>query len=289
MKLYTFHIPEDAAEGRLLPLVKRMLPELPDYAIRAAFDKRDVKQNGQRADRQTCLIPGAEVKLYTPEGKERTPLSVLYEDADLLVVMKPCGVSCEPDAKGGRTIAGLAGAFLRQKNPDASDPLLCHRLDNPTDGLLLMAKNPAAQTAMTEAFKARLIHKRYICLVKGTPQPEHRILYAWLRKDEARAKVSIFNRETMGALPIVTEYTVLRSGECARLEVMLHTGRTHQIRAQMAAVGHPLLGDDKYGDRDFNRQHRAGRLMLCAAALSFTMEGKWRYLNDMTFSIDPSF
>lgn len=289
MKLYTFQIPDDTAEGRLLPLVKRMLPELPEYAVRAAFNKRDVKQNGQRADAKTMLIPGAEVRLYTLEDGGMTLIPILYEDDDLLVVRKPVGVSCERDSKGGRIITELAGEALRRTTPEADDPYLCHRLDNQTDGLLLLAKNEEARQAMESAFAKRQIHKHYTCVVRGTPKPAHQMLRGWLVKDERLAKVRIVSHQGPGAAPIITEYTVLSAGETSRLDIALHTGRTHQIRAHMAAIGHPLLGDDKYGDYAFNKRYKAKRLMLCATSLSFELEGKWRYMNDKLFTIDPDF
>ena len=142
---------------------------------------------------------------------------------------------------------------------------------------------------MEEAFRQRRIRKRYLCLTKGTPQPDHAVLRAFLTKDSEKALVRITRKEQPGSLPIVTEYTVLEPGPCARVEILLHTGRTHQIRAQMAAIGHPLLGDDKYGDREFNKRRRARRLMLCAAELRFELDGEWAYLNDLRLSISPEF
>ncbi|MBE5802382.1 MAG: RluA family pseudouridine synthase [Clostridiales bacterium] len=288
MKLYTFTIPTDVEAGRLYPLVQRMLPQLPEYALREAFQNRDVKMDGKRVARDEKAMPGAEIKVYT-RYEERQSIPVLYADENVLVVRKPAGVSCEADQKGGLTIAALAQEALRQTEPDASLPLLCHRLDNQTEGLLLLARTQEAQTAMQEAFRHRMIHKKYTCVVKGTPRPASAVLHAYLRKDAAKARVQVLNYQAPNAAPIITEYRVLEPGECARLEITLHTGRTHQIRAQMAAIGHPLLGDDQYGDRAFNKEHKVRRLMLCATELSFSLEGKWRYLNEQTLLTKPSF
>ena len=290
MKLYTLTIPENIAPGRLFPWLRRMLPQLPEYAVREALDRRDVKLNGKRVDRQAMLVPGAEVRLYTPgeEIRERE-IPILYEDRRVLIVRKPAGVSCQPDGKGGLTLPELVGRQLRRKEPDARDPLLCHRLDNQTDGLLLLCRDEEAQAAMEEGFRQRCIHKRYLCLTQGTPQPDHAVLRAFLTKDSEKALVRVTRKEQPGSLPIVTEYTVLEPGPCARVEILLHTGRTHQIRAQMAAIGHPLLGDDKYGDRAFNKRMKARRLMLCAVELRFELDGEWSYLNRLRLSISPDF
>ena len=289
MKLYTFVIPENQQPGRLYPLIRRMLPGVPDHAVRQAFDKRDVKQNGQRVSRDAELIPGAEVKLYTAYEDVLPALPIVYLDEHIMVVHKPAGVSCQTDGKGGCTVAELAHQALKQKQPDAACPVVCHRLDNQTEGLLVLARTEEARLAMEEGFYHHRIHKRYTCIVKGTPQPRERTLRAWLRKDAAKARVQVLTHEAPGALPIITEYRVAEAGECARLVVTLHTGRTHQIRAQMAAIGHPLLGDDQYGDRAFNKQFKTRRLMLCATELRFAMEGRWAYLNELKLTVKPSF
>lgn len=289
MKLYSFTIPENQQPGRLYPLIRRMLPQLPDHAVRQAFDKRDVKMDGQRVSRDAQLMPGAEVKLYTPFEEAAPTLPIVYLDEHIMVVHKPAGVSCQEDDKGGLTIGQLAHQALQKQEPQASRPMVCHRLDNQTEGLLLLARTVEARLAMEEGFYHHRIHKRYTCIVKGTPEPRERTLRAWLRKDAAKARVQVLNHDAPGALPIITEYRVEEAGECARLVVTLHTGRTHQIRAQMAAIGHPLLGDDQYGDRAFNKQHKTRRLMLCATELRFSLEGRWAYLNDLKLTAKPSF
>ena len=289
MKLYSFIIPENQQPGRLYPLIRRMLPQLPDHAVRQAFDKRDVKMDGQRVSRDAQLLPGAEVKLYTPFEEAAPTLPIVYLDEHIMVVHKPVGVSCQEDDKGGLTVGQLAHQALLQQEPQAIRPMVCHRLDNQTEGLLLLARTEEARLAMEEGFYHHRIRKRYTCIVKGTPEPRERTLRAWLRKDAAKARVQVLSHEAPGALPIITEYRVAEAGECARLVVTLHTGRTHQIRAQMAAIGHPLLGDDQYGDRAFNKQHKTRRLMLCATELRFSLEGRWAYLNELKLTAKPSF
>lgn len=284
MKLYTFQIPLNARPGRLLPLAGRMLPEVPEYLLREAFRKRDVKINGQRVGMDAEIIPGAQISIYTREAQQKAiDIPVIYEDENVLVVHKPSGVSCEPDSKGGKTLTQLLQTSQRR------EPLLCHRLDNPTEGLVLLAKTEEVQQLLQNAFRQHQIHKTYTCLVRGMPSPEHAVLYHYLLKDAKKARVRVIGHAVPGAKEIVTEYSVIKRGECARLEVKLHTGRTHQIRAHMAFIGHPLLGDDQYGDRDFNKQNKTRKLMLCASELRFELEGEMQYLNKQIFSCKPSF
>lgn len=290
MKLYTFTIPEKAPEGRLFAYARRMLPEAPEYALREAFQKRDVKLNGKRVDLSAAILPGAEVRIYARETRPPKPLiAVMYQDENVLVVVKPAGVSCEPDAKGGKTLTQLVHEQLLEGNATACEPLLCHRLDNPTQGLMLLARTPQAQESLQNAFRERQIHKEYTCVVRGTPTPPHAVLEAYLQKDALQARVRVTAHAAPGAKRIVTEYTVMQPGECARLLIWLHTGHTHQIRAHLASIGHPLLGDDLYGDRALNKRLKARRLMLCATGLSFSLEGSLAYLNEHTFGCEPSF
>ena len=285
MKRYDFTVPENAQGTRLFPCACRMLPQVPAYALRRAFQKRDVKVDGHRVDLSAMASPGTQVCIYTDEARVKT-VPVVYQDENVLVAVKPAGVSCEPDRRGGKTFPQL---LCEQLGPGTAEPLLCHRLDNPTEGLLLLARTPEAQQAAQDAFRRGEVRKEYECLVRGTPSPHHAVLEAWLVKDALHARVRVLAREAEGAKRIISEYDVLERGDCARLRVRLHTGRTHQIRAHMAFIGHPLLGDDQYGDRDFNRAMKVRRLMLCAVSLTLQPSGPLAYLNGRTFTAAPSF
>ncbi|NLI21288.1 MAG: RluA family pseudouridine synthase [Clostridiales bacterium] len=287
MMVETFRLPQDMAESRLFPAVCRMLPQVPRHAIREAFDRRDVKMNGERVRRDAQALPGAEIKVYLSGDRAMRLPDILYEDGRIMVVNKPAGMSCEPDGKGGLTVGEWIARSHTPPLPRA--PVPCHRLDNPTDGLLLLALNEDVRREMEEAFRQRRVHKKYVCLVRGEPRPAHAVLDAYLRKDAACASVRVTDTPAAGAVSIRTEYTVLAGGPVSRLEITLHTGRTHQIRAQMAHLGHPLLGDDKYGDRAWNREQHAKRLMLTATELTFSLEGPLDYLNGLRFTVQPGF
>ena len=289
MKRYIATIPIDIRPTRLFPLVRRMLPELPDHVIREAFEKRDVKMNGARVGKDEAACPGAVLQLYTRHEAETKPPEILFEDTNLLIIRKRAGISCEADAKGGKTVTEWVGEALRKQEPTATDPLLCHRLDNQTDGLLLLAKQERTQAALEAVFQNRQVHKVYACLVKGTPVERHGWLKAYLTKDAEQSRVRVSSHPGPGAREILTEYEVMEPGAVSRLRVTLHTGRTHQIRAHLASIGHPLLGDDTYGDRAFNKAQKAKRLMLCATELWFSADGELSYMKGKHFSILPTF
>ena len=271
MKRYDFTVPENARGTRLFACACRMLPQVPAYALRHAFHKRDVKVDGRRVDLSAMAQPGTEVCIYTDEAREKT-VPVVYQDENVLVVVKPAGISCDRIAGGGRE---RCPSFCRSSwAPQPGMRSLCHRLDNPTEGLLLLARTPDVQKAAQDAFRRGEVQKEYECLVRGTPSPRHAILVDWLVKDALHARVRVLAREAAGAKRIVTEYDVLEPGDCARLRVRLHTGRTHQIRAHMAFYRPSApWATTSNGDRDFNRAMKARRLMLCAVSLTLQTTG----------------
>ena len=283
-------ITDPAAEGqRIDACIRRFLPEVPQRTVQQSFARRDVKLDGKRVKPDIRVFAGQKVELFCME--QTTPLvDVVYEDDDVLLINKRAGVSVEPDEKGGVTLTELALKHVRQKNPDAWPPKACHRLDNQTCGLTLFAKNERAESILTRAFKERTMDKRYICLVRGMMKPPSATCKAYLLKDAKAAHVTIHDDAVKGARPIITEYETLEAGPISRLLVHLVTGRTHQIRAHMAALGHPLLGDDVYGDRAFNRQQKVqGRLCLCAARLTLDTGGELPQLDGKTFEIKCPF
>jgi 23S rRNA pseudouridine955/2504/2580 synthase len=282
-------IPDDLPIMRLDKYLLRALPGLPAWAIREAFSRRDVKMEGQRVKADAQTKPGARVLVYGVQEEDALPLHVVYEDEYILLINKPANLSVQADAGGGATVESLALSHVRKDNPEANPPKACHRLDNQTSGLLLLAKSDRAEEHMVRAFKEHAMKKTYTCLVKGTPQPREDTLHAFLKKDAKAAHVQISDHSVPGALPITTGYRVLEAGSVCRLEVDLITGRTHQIRAHLAHIGHPILGDDAYGDRSFNREQGVKRLMLCATAITLSGTDELAYLSGRTFAILPPF
>lgn len=242
----------------------------------------------------TCLCFTA-----LPEGGAWTPFSrelcamakglyLAYEDENLLAIVKPAGVeTCAQDAKGEDSLETRLCEALTQKLYPV------HRLDAATTGLVLFAKSENAQTALTDAIRAHQLHKLYRCTIKGVPSPERATLCAYLKKDAEAARVSISDTESPGAKKIQTAYRVLKQKSRtiggAELEIELLSGRTHQIRAHMAYLLHPLLGDDKYGDRAWNKACKCTELHLCSARITFEIpiDSILNYLNGIEISTTP--
>ena len=278
-----------AAEGqRIDACLRRFLPGLPPQTLRACFQRRDVKLDGRRVKPDARVTSGQLVQVYCME-EAADPIDPVYEDEDVLLVNKHAGVSVEPDGGAGPCLTELAHRHLLLHDPDAPPPRPCPRLDNQTCGLLLMAKTPRAEEIRVRAFRERTMDKRYICLVRGMPTPPAATCRAYLLKDAQAARVTILDHPVPGAKSIATAYETLEPGPVSRLRVHLLTGRTHQIRAHLAALGHPLLGDDVYGDRAFNRLHHARRLMLCAASLTLDTGGALPRLDGKTFTVPCPF
>lgn len=283
MRVYELTIPVDAENQRLENYLFQALSLLPAHVIRDAFKKRDIKMNGLRVSREALAMPGAKVQVYSDYA---VCIPVVYEDEHILLINKPAGISCEDDGRGGMTIQSL----MAEKAGGAYVPRLCHRLDHPTSGLLLLAKDNESERCLLEAFKQRKLQKIYHCLVRGEMRPPKAVKEAYLIKDAKQARVRIITHETPGALPIATQYETLSfDGTLSRLKVTLLTGRTHQIRAHMAFLSHPLLGDDKYGDRALNKRMKTGSLKLCATELTLHPGGCLSYLDGRKFIVDPPF
>ena len=288
MALYEWKVTHAAEGQRIDASIRRFLPEIPAHVLRASFQHRDVKLDGKRVKPDARVSEGQLVQVYCMEPTA-SPVDVVYEDDDVLLLNKRAGVSVEPDDKGGASLTELAHKYILSRHPDAPSPRPCHRLDNQTCGLILFAKHDRAEEILLRAFKERTMDKRYICLVRGMMKPPAATCKAYLLKDAEVARVTIMDHPAPGARSIATAYETLESGPISRLRVHLLTGRTHQIRAHLAALGHPLLGDDVYGDRAFNRANHARRLMLCAASLTLDTGGALPRLDGKTFTIDCPF
>ena len=290
MALKTVIIPPEAEGMKTGLFLRRLFPDLPESAVRKLFDARDVRLDGVRVRKDEPVRAGQELRVFLPDGDgNAASLRIVYEDDDVLLVNKPAGVSVESDVQGAVSLSELCRLHVQAASPSAVPPSPCHRLDNKTAGLCLFEKNEHALAVLEEAFRDRTVEKYYVCLGRGIPKPPEAVCRAFLLKDAEKGKVRILDREVPGARPVITGYETLESGPVSRLRVHLITGRTHQIRAHLAALGHPILGDDLYGDREFNRQHKARALKLCAVSFTVSTGGRLPLLEGKTFEIQPPF
>ena len=197
---------ESRAEGlRIDECIRRYIPEVESAAVQAAFRRRDVKLDGVRVKQDARVHAGSTVQLYCME-QDASALEIVYEDDDVLLINKRAGISVEPDELGGVTLTEMAERHLAGTGAFAHP---CHRLDNQTCGLVLMAKNPHAEEVLVQAFRERTLDKRYICLVRGLMKPPQAVCKAYLVKNAAQAHVTVYDHPVPGGKAITTEYRTL--------------------------------------------------------------------------------
>jgi len=223
-------------------------------------------------------------------------LDIVYEDANIILCDKAPGVLCHSAGKWDyNTLISHIQAYAYQKGEwrpreeNAFAPALCNRIDRNTGGIVIAAKNAEALRVMNEKIAAREIEKYYLCVVSGRPRPPEGTLEGFIFKDAAKNRVYVRKKPEPGARTAVTHYRTLASrGGLSLVECRLGTGRTHQIRAQMAAAGTPLLGDGKYGDGRRNRAADESGQLLYSYRIDFdfkTDAGELNYLKGASFKV----
>ena len=287
--------------------------DLPVGLLYKSIRTKKIKVNRKRAENNTLLCEGDLIQCFLAEeffakldsvsevslsfDKIQPKLDVVYEDENIMLLNKRPGVSVHEDEDSKvNTLIAHVQAYLYQKGEyDPKDeqsfaPALCNRIDRNTGGIVIAAKNAEALRVMNEKIKEREIDKFYLAAVHGIPKKREDTLTGYLIKDEKLNKVRVYDTNPpKGAKNIITKYKVIATkGSDALVEVELLTGRTHQIRAHMAHIGHPLVGDGKYG---VNKNDRAGGYKyqaLYSYKLRFSFKGEKTvldYLNGKEFSI----
>lgn len=303
-----FQIGKNDAGQRLDRFVAKAVPLLPASLTQKYIRLKRIKVNGQRAQRDTRLAVGDTVQMYINDEFFDTPraenaylrvaspaVSVVYEDENILLADKKPGQAVHPHdgEEYGRTLIDHIQAYLYARgewNPRAENafaPALCNRIDRNTGGIVIAAKNAESLRILNQKIKDRELDKRYVCIVHGTPAPAQGLLKGYLFKDAVKNRVYITKQPQKGSKTCATRYRTLQSRDGLSLvECELITGRTHQIRAQMAAAGWPLLGDGKYGklDKRYNRTYQA--LYSYQLTFRFTTDaGLLSYLDGKTFQV----
>ena len=303
-------IRKNDAGQRLDRFVGKAVPLLPESLLQKYIRLKRIKRNGKGTKRDVRLVEGDVLQLYindefferpTEENawlKIATPrLDIVYEDENILLADKKPGVLCHSAGEWSwDTLISNIQAYLRQsgewdpKAENAFTPALCNRIDRNTGGIVIAAKNAETLRIINEKIRDREIDKRYLCITLGRPRPLEGEVSCFLLKDEQKKQVSVYHRPVPGGKTAVTRYRTLETrGELSLLEVELLTGRTHQIRATMADLGCPLLGDGKYGDGRANRRYGETRQALYSYRLTFdfpTDAGILGYLRGRSFQVD---
>ena len=305
-------IGKNDAGQRLDKFLTKAVKGLPMSLLYKDIRTKKIKVNGARAKENQILAVGDEITLFIRDEFFENPeqdnnalanikpkLSIVYEDENIILLNKRPGVLVHEDVAGGEnTLILHVKAYLYGKgeyDPNEEQsfaPALCNRIDRNTGGIVIAAKNAEALRVMNEKIRDNEISKFYLCAVKGKLQKRRAELRGYLLKDSATNMVKVADKPFHGAKTIITRYEVLaeKNGN-SLLEVDLVTGRTHQIRAHMAHIGHPLLGDGKYGVNRGERTKGYKHQALYAVRLRFDFaddSGALGYLKGREFSIDES-
>ena len=304
-----FTIQHTDAGQRLDRFLAKAVPLLPASLSQKYIRIKRIKLNGARAERDTRLKEGDVLQLYINDEFFDKPrednayltvaspkLNIVYEDDQILLVDKRPGLAVHPHdgAEYGRTLIDHIQAYLYQKHEwsprseNSFTPALCNRIDRNTGGIVIAAKTAEALRVMNQKIKDREMDKRYLAIVEGTPKPKEGSLKGYLFKDAKQNRVFVTDTPQPGSKSCQTDYRILSSANGLSLvECKLITGRTHQIRAQFAHAGHPLLGDGKYGklDKRFDRNYQA--LYSYRLRFDFTTDaGSLDYLNGKSFQVE---
>ncbi|MBQ9964144.1 MAG: RluA family pseudouridine synthase [Clostridia bacterium] len=301
-------IGKNDAGQRIDRFLTKTFPMLPVSMMYKYIRQKDIKVNGKRCHIADRVCEGDTVTVYAPDEFLEQPaskyefqyagtkLDIVYEDENILLLNKPVGLLVHPDDTEYRdTLIFRVQRYLYEKgeySPDDENsfvPALVNRIDRNTCGIVIAAKTAVALRILNEKLRKREIEKYYLCIVHGHMEKPEDTLHGYLEKNESQNRVYISDRQTRGARTIATRYRVLREkNDLSLLEIELLTGRTHQIRAHLASIGHPLLGDGKYGTNAQNKGSGFSKQALCSYRLKFAFESDaedLQYLNGKEFTL----
>ena len=277
---------------KLTRFLAHTMPNLSINNIYKTLRKRDILINDNRISDNVILHTNDVVTLYITDellyGKP-VEIDVVYEDNNILVINKSIGIPVTDDKNNEISLSQLV---KNKYHKSTFIPMPCHRIDRNTSGLVIFAKTFDILEFLLKKFESREISKTYICVVTGILDKKTDLLDAFLFKDSKKSLVYISDTLIKGYLPITTTYKVIKENlekNISLLEVNIETGRTHQIRAHLAHIGHHILGDGKYGINRTNKDFGVSEQLLCGYKLKFKFKEcptKFEYLNNMEFEIN---
>lgn len=305
----SFVISKNDSGQRLDKFITKAVPALPKSLMYKYIRTKRIKVNSKKGDISLKLVEGDKVDMYINDEffapadvhydflSASKNLDIVYEDENLLLLDKKVGLLSHPDeTEYNDTLITRVKRYLYEKGEyDPKDensftPALVNRIDRNTGGIVMAAKNAESLRILNQKLKDREMEKYYLCVIHGTLRRKSGLLTGWLIKDEKKNKVEVFTSERRGSKEIRTKYNVLDEKDGLSLvEVELLTGRTHQIRAHFASIGHPLLGDGKYGTNALNKALGYKKQFLYSYRLKFTFSseaGCLEYLNGKSFEIN---
>lgn len=304
----TFTITKNDSGQRLDKFISKAVPALPKSLMYKYIRTKRIKVNSKKGDISLKLAEGDKVDMYINDEffapadahydflSASKNLDIVYEDENILLLDKKVGLLSHPDeTEYNDTLITRVKRYLYEKGEyDPKDehsfaPALVNRIDRNTGGIVIAAKNAESLRILNQKLKDREMEKYYLCIIHGTLRKKSGLLTGWLIKDEKKNKVEVFTAERKGSKEIRTKYNVIDEKDGLSLvEVELLTGRTHQIRAHFASIGHPLLGDGKYGTNSLNKALGYKKQFLYSYRLKFTFTsdaGCLEYLNGKSFEI----